>query len=109
MGIYSLVNFRSYQLSLEFHRQCREIRLPGYLKSQLLRAASSVSLNLAEGCGKESDRDRLRFYSIAMGSIREAQAALDLAPIQSPRLKKLADQLGGAVYRLCSVDGGMIP
>ena len=102
MGIYSLANFRSYQLSVEFHRQCRDYRLPGYLKNQLLRAASSVSLNLAEGCGKTSDRDRLRFYSIAMGSVREVQAALDLAPTQNARLKCLADQLGGAVYKLCS-------
>ena len=102
MGIYSLSNFRSYQLSLEFHRRCRGYCLPGYLKNQLLRAASSVSLNLAEGCGKESDRERYRYYSIAMGSVREVQAALDLAPTQNAALKDLANQLGGAVYRLCS-------
>src|SRR5580704_10939959 len=109
MGIYSLANFRSYQLSLRFHRECQHYYLPGYLKNQLLRAASSVSLNLAEGCGKPSDRDRLRFYSIAMGSVREVQAALDLAPTPNLPLKKLADQLGGALYRLCSVGVGLKP
>lgn len=98
----SLSNFRCYSLSLEFHRQCRDYALPAYLKNQLLRAAASVSLNLCEGCGKPpGSRDRLRFYTIALGSLRESQAVLELAPRPSARLKRLADGLGGALYRLC--------
>jgi four helix bundle protein len=99
--VFSLSRFRTYQLSVEFHQRCREYSFPAYLKNQLLRAASSVSLNLAEGSGKPSPKDRLRFYPIAMGSLRESQAALDLAPRECGELKKLADQLGGSLYRLC--------
>jgi four helix bundle protein len=99
--VFSLSKFRTYQLSVEFHRACREYYFPAYLKNQLLRAASSVSLNLAEGCGKPSPKDRLRFYHIAMGSLRESQAALDLAPRECGELKKLADQLGASLFRLC--------
>jgi four helix bundle protein len=99
--IFSLIRFRTYQLSVEFHGRCREYAFPAYLKNQLLRAASSVSLNLAEGCGKPSPKDRLRFYHIALGSLRESQAALDLAPREYGELKRLADELGGSLYRLC--------
>ena len=36
--------------------------------SQLGRSASSVSANLAEGCGRNGDAEFARFCSIAMGS-----------------------------------------
>src|SRR3989338_7460832 len=97
---YSLSRFRSYQLSLEFHRQCRDSSFPGYLKNQILRSSSSISLNLAEGCSKPG-KDRLRFYFIALGSLRESQAALELAPQNHVKLKKLADELGACLFRLC--------
>ena len=85
-----LTQFRTYQLAVQFHHQCQTVKMPGYLKSQLLRASSSVALNLAEGSGKPTTRDQLRFYSIAMGSLRESQAALDLAPVRYPVLITLA-------------------
>src|SRR5206468_12673712 len=96
----SLRDFRTYQLAVEFHAACRSVRAPSYLKSQLLRASSSIALNLAEGSGKPSPRDQKRFYAIAMGSLRESQAALDLAPVRDAQLVELADRLGAHLYRL---------
>ncbi len=101
-----LSNFRTYQLAVQFHRSCQEIRLPGYLKDQLLRASSSIALNLSEGSAKPARKDQLKFYFIALGSLRECQAALDLAPSAPAKLVKLADQLGGGVYRLCHPRSG---
>ncbi|MGE3386767.1 MAG: four helix bundle protein [Bdellovibrionales bacterium] len=49
----------------------------------------SIALNLAEGSGKETNADRRRFYQIAMGSLREAQAIIDLYDPKG--LKKAAD------------------
>ena len=95
-----LKNFRTYQLSIKFYGLCEHTQLPAFLKSQLLRAASSISLNLAEGSAKPVGKDRLRFYRIAFGSLRECQAVLDLNPRLSS-LKVVADQLGGGLYRLC--------
>ena len=95
-----LKNFRTYQQSLSFYHYCEQTRLPGFLKNQLLRASSSISLNLAEGSAKPMGKDRLRFYRIALGSLRECQAICDLNP-QLGGLQAMADQLGGCLYRLC--------
>jgi four helix bundle protein len=95
-----LSNFRTFQLAVEFHRSCRSVVMPHYLKLQLLRASSSVALNLAEGSGKSGPKDQQRFYGIALGSLRECQAALALAPRQQPQLVSLADHLGASLYKL---------
>jgi four helix bundle protein len=39
---------------------------------QLLRAITSVSVNIAEGFGRTKAPDRSRFFSIALGSLRES-------------------------------------
>lgn len=47
------------------------------VKDQLDRAATSIALNIAEGNGKYSARDRCRFFDIAHGSALECAAGLD--------------------------------
>lgn len=47
------------------------------LADQLCRAATSVALNIAEGCGEFSSSDRLRFYRISRRSATECSAILD--------------------------------
>jgi four helix bundle protein len=50
------------------------IRLPrrqGELASQLLRAALSVSSNIAEGSGRETQKDFKHFLTMAKGSVYE--------------------------------------
>ena len=74
------------------------------MKEQFERALLSVVLNLAEGSGKPSRKDRARFYSIAMGSLRETQAIFDLQGYVPQ--SKLADRLGAHVYRLIQNPGG---
>ena len=96
-----LRNFKTYQLAIEFHKKCRELKTPAYLRDQLLRASSSVVLNIAEGSGKLSAADQRRFYSIALGSLRESVAALELRGDAPESLALIADQLGACLYRLC--------
>ncbi len=70
-----LKDFKTYQLSLQFYQACLGIKLPRHLKDQLLRASSSIPLNLAEGSAKPTKRDQMKFYFISFGSLRECQAS----------------------------------
>lgn len=97
----SLKSFRSFQLAVQFHKACLGSRLPGYLRNQILRASSSIALNLGEGSAKPSLKERLRFYFIAFGSLRECQSALALLPRTDKELLQQADVLGAHLYRLC--------
>lgn len=77
-----------------------------YLKTQALRAALSVVLNIAEGSGKPSDKEFVRFLDIALGPLYEIRAAIDLlrelgcakreetARIEE-KLQSIGRQLGG--------------
>jgi len=48
------------------------------LSSQIIRSALSVILNIAEGSGKESDKEINRYINISLGSLHETLACLDL-------------------------------
>ena len=73
-----LKNFQTYQLALKFYKETRKLKLKGEIKDQLNRASLSIVLNLAEGSGKESTKDRKRFFQMAFCSIREVQAILEI-------------------------------
>jgi four helix bundle protein len=47
-------------------------------KDQLDRASTSIPLNIAEGNGKFSGKDRARFLEVARGSALECAACLDV-------------------------------
>lgn len=49
------------------------------MTSQLRRAASSVSANIAEGFGRSSTNDKLHFYTMAYGSLLEVKNFIYLA------------------------------
>ena len=50
----------------------------GDVKDQLDRASTSIPLNIAEGNGRYSSKDRCRFFDAAHGSALECAAALDV-------------------------------
>jgi four helix bundle protein len=94
----TIQNFRTYELSIEFYRDCKTIKLPYAMKDQLMRAASSITLNLSEGSAKPSRKERLRYYGIAFGSIREIQAIIRLEELLL--LERKADHLAASLYKL---------
>ena len=98
-----VTNLRTYNLALEFHKECQKLRLKYYLKDQLQRATSSVVLNLAEGSARKSAKERSHFYRIALGSLRESAAVLDI--IGHVALSRQYDILGAHLYKLCKSCG----
>ena len=49
------------------------------LTSQIRRCSVSVPSNIAEGRGRGSDKEFIRFLNIALGSVYELQTQLELA------------------------------
>ena len=64
---------------------------------QLDRAATSVPLNIAEGNGKYSPKDRCRFFDIAYGSALECAAGLD---VLVAKMKLTSEQIQPGKERL---------
>ncbi len=93
-------NFRTYGIAVEFYQLAIRMPLKNPLREQLHRAASSIVLNLAEGAGRQTRGDKLRFYSIAFGSLRECQAIIDLSPRRDSSAAILADKLAAHIYCL---------
>jgi len=101
----SLKKFKTFQLATEFYQITSKLRLPRHLKDQLDRASSSIALNIAEGSGKHTGKDQRKFYSIALGSLRESTAILLLADIKDENLDEIADHLGACLYNLVNIRG----
>jgi four helix bundle protein len=72
-----------YKTAIEFVALSQSIvrSLPkgsSYLANQLHRAAISVPLNIAEGAGEFSRKDKARFYRMALRSTTESAAIIDI-------------------------------
>ena len=91
-------NFKTYNLAVDFYKKCESIQLKAPMKDQFARASLSVVLNLAEGSGKPTAKDRKKFYRISLGSLREVQAILSIT--NQSHLEPQADKLGAHIYKL---------
>jgi len=49
------------------------------MNSQLRRASLSISNNIAEGCGRDSNKELRNFLNIAMGSCKEVESMIIVA------------------------------
>ena len=75
-----------YKISIKFMalaiKICESIpRGNSSLSDQLKRAAWSIPLNIAEGCGKRGVKDKKKFYAIARGSAMECGAVIDVCEV----------------------------
>ena len=103
--------FIALSVSLEIISSLRPVvarlkRVDKALADQIQRAASSVSINLAEGA-KRAGADQLHFYRIASGSNAEIRAALavgdawgHLDGIDTSPLRLLLDREAALLHRL---------
>ncbi len=76
--------FQVYQDAKVLHKEIVFLvngfpRTSFYLADQIKRSSLSVVLNIAEGSSKQSDKDFNRFIAIALGSVNETVASLEIA------------------------------
>ncbi len=89
---------KAHALSLNVDRACKGIRSSMYasLRSQLFRAAMSISANIAEGTSQRSRKEFARFVGIALSSCSEVEhhliVARDLQAIPESTFDSLAMQ-----------------
>lgn len=83
------LNLNHYKLDV--YKAARALRLECYvilpllpeserfnLTDQIRRAATSVVLNITEGCSRKSDQERRRYFEISRGSVIELDSCFDM-------------------------------
>ena len=91
--------FRCHTRAVRLYKQCKNIKLKAFMRDQLLRASSSVALNLSEGNARKGRKDRLRFFNIAYSSLQEVKSICELEDLD--KIWREADQLGAMIFVLC--------
>ena len=84
--VFSHEKLDVYRVAIEYTQWAFSIgrRLSGinrHARDQLLRAAQSIPLNIAEGNGKVGEGDRRHFFEIARGSTLECAAIQDVLEV----------------------------
>ena len=72
---------KAHALALAVNRVASASRAPAYtsLRAQMVRAAMSIDTNIAEGRGKHSDKELVRYLRISAGSASELESHLIMA------------------------------
>jgi four helix bundle protein len=113
-----------YRLAIKYesstYRIAKSLNGPErHARDQWLRAAQSIPLNIAEGNGKQSLKDKNRFFEIARGSALECAAIHDMllsfeaidsevSRIGKTNLKRIVSMLTRLIQRTDTVSEGSI-
>ncbi len=96
----------AHQLTLKIYAITKEFpkeEMYGLI-SQMRRSAQSIPTNIAEGCGRNSENELLRFCNIAMGSASELEyqliLSLDLDFLDQTEYQNLSEQLSSLKKRM---------
>lgn len=97
-----------YRLAIEYFADAFEAsrslkRLHRHARDQWLRAAQSIPLNIAEGNGKRSLKDRARFLDIARGSALECAAIQDVLVVSDGLSRETDHKLKSRLVRIVAM------
>lgn len=115
--MFRFLDWKIYKDSKKLFHNTKKItqRIPKEYRfeigNQLIRSSLSVSLNIAEGSGKHTQKEFARYLSIASGSLFEVLAILDILLDQkiitdsefkevSDLIQEISKQIGGFRKRL---------
>lgn len=79
-----------------------------FLKNQLHRASISMVINIAEGTGKTSKKDRTYFYVISRGSVYECASLFDLLIDENTIDHLFATQCQNELFEVQKILSGLI-
>ena len=119
--MFLFTKLRVYPLSLQLNEEVRghvtawesgRVTWGRYVQSdlmrQLTRAASSVALNIAEGQGRMTARDRRHFATVARGSLCEVVACLQILRADGALPEGQFDGLMGQATEVLGLLNGLI-
>ena len=97
-----------YRLSIEYVAAAFDFSrtlegLHRHARDQWLRAAQSIPLNIAEGNGKRSLKDRARFLDIARGSALECAAVQDVLVVSRGMNREASFELKSKLVRIVAM------
>jgi four helix bundle protein len=94
-----------YKLAVQVSRWAAMQVFPGHrkhLRDQLVRAADSIVLNIAEGAGSGPGDSRRNHYRIALGSAAEVAAIIDVSDFPDGDERRTeARRIGAMLTGLC--------
>jgi len=103
-----------YKISLDYvHKVINLVRrltsdLKFSLGEQLIRATISILNNLAEGTGKRSKKEKIRYYGYSLDSARECIPMISILFEQKQIPKETHESLRADCIKICNMLGKLI-